>query len=50
MNGAEHFENEIGFFKNVSIAAGFLELYVMGPGKWSFDEWFRVGASWKPVV
>src|SRR6516162_11279728 len=28
MSGAEHFENEIGFFKNVSIAAGFLELYV----------------------
>jgi putative oxidoreductase len=50
MSGAEHFENEINFFKNVSIAAGFLELYVMGPGKWSFDERCRVGASWNPIV
>jgi len=38
MTGAEHAENMINFFKNVSIAGGLLALCAAGPGKYSFDK------------
>jgi putative oxidoreductase len=41
MSGTEQLENEINFYKNVSIAAGFLELYILGPGKYSLEVLFR---------
>lgn len=37
MTGAEHYENEINFFKNVSIMGGFLLLYVTGPGRYALQ-------------
>lgn len=37
MTGAAHFENEINFYKNVSILAAFLLLYVTGAGNYSID-------------
>ncbi|GAN80969.1 DoxX family protein [Acidocella aminolytica] len=37
MTGMAHFENEINFYKNVSIAGGFLLLYIIGAGKYSLD-------------
>jgi putative oxidoreductase len=35
MTGMARYENEINFFKNVSIAGGFLLLYVTGPGRYA---------------
>lgn len=35
MTGMAHFEAEINFFKNVSIAGGFLLLCVTGPGRFA---------------
>jgi putative oxidoreductase len=35
MTGMARFENEINFYKNVSIVAGFLLLYVTGPGRYA---------------
>ncbi|WP_227305492.1 DoxX family protein [Acidisoma cellulosilyticum] len=35
MTGVARYENEINFFKNVSIAGGFLLLYVTGPGRYA---------------
>lgn len=35
MTGMAHYENEINFFKNVSIMGGFLLLYVTGPGRYA---------------
>lgn len=35
MTGMARYENEINFFKNVSIAGGFLLLSVTGPGRYS---------------
>jgi len=37
LTGLAQFEAEINFFKNVSIAGGFLLLYVTGPGRYSVD-------------
>ncbi|HEX3983941.1 MAG TPA: DoxX family protein [Acidisoma sp.] len=37
MTGAEQYENEINFFKNVSIMGGFLLLYVTGAGRYALD-------------
>jgi putative oxidoreductase len=37
MSGMERVENEISFFKNVSIMAGLLLLYLTGPGRYSLD-------------
>jgi putative oxidoreductase len=37
MTGVAHFEAEINFYKNISIAGGFLLLYVTGPGIFSID-------------
>ena len=37
MTGMARFEAEINFFKNISIAGGFLLLYVTGPGRYSVD-------------
>ena len=37
MEGAEHAANMINFFKNISIAGGFLLLCLTGPGRYSFD-------------
>jgi putative oxidoreductase len=37
MTGMQRIEGEIGFFKNVSIVAGLLLLYVSGAGKYSLD-------------
>ncbi|MDA8391081.1 MAG: DoxX family protein [Gammaproteobacteria bacterium] len=40
MTGMARFENEINFWKNVSIIGGLLILYVTGPGKYSLSAWF----------
>jgi putative oxidoreductase len=37
LSGAAQFENEINFFKNVSIIGGLLLLYVTGAGRFSVD-------------
>ncbi len=37
MTGAAQYENEINFYKNVSIMGGFLLLYAAGPGKYALD-------------
>jgi putative oxidoreductase len=37
MTGTAHLESEINFYKNVSIIAGFLLLYVTGAGRYSLD-------------
>jgi putative oxidoreductase len=37
MFGMERVEAEINFFKNVSIMAGLLLLYLTGPGRYSLD-------------
>lgn len=37
MAGMEHLTNEINFYKNLSIVAGFLLLYVTGAGRYSLD-------------
>ncbi|MBU6448897.1 MAG: DoxX family protein [Rhodospirillales bacterium] len=37
MTGAVQYENEINFYKNVSIAGGFLMLYAAGSGKYALD-------------
>ena len=37
MSGMERVEAEINFFKNVSIMAGLLLLYLTGPGRYSLD-------------
>ena len=37
MEGAGRYANAISFYKNVSIIAAFLLLYVTGPGKYSVD-------------
>jgi putative oxidoreductase len=35
--GADRFESSINFYKNISIVAGLLLLYVSGPGRYSID-------------
>lgn len=35
MTGMDRFENEINFWKNISIVGGLLFLYVAGPGKYA---------------
>lgn len=37
MTGAEHYANEINFYKNVAIIGGLLALYVAGPGRYAVD-------------
>ena len=44
MTGTAQYENEINFYKNVSIAGGFLLLYAAGPGKYALDA--RLGQAW----
>lgn len=45
MTGMAQYENEINFYKNVSIMGGFFLLYVTGPGRYSIDAQFsRYGA------
>ncbi len=41
MTGMARFENEINFYKNLSIIGGFLLLYVTGPGKYALRRLFR---------
>lgn len=41
--GMDRFENEINFYKNVSIIGGFLVLYVAGAGRYSIDGLGREG-------
>jgi putative oxidoreductase len=40
MSGADQLANEINFYKNVSIMAGFLLLFVTGAGKYALDATF----------
>jgi putative oxidoreductase len=40
MSGADQLANETNFYKNVSIMAGFLLLYITGAGKYSLDATF----------
>lgn len=37
MTGMARFENEINFYKNISIIGGFFLLYVTGAGKYALD-------------
>jgi len=37
MSGMAHLENEINFYKNISIIGGLLVLYVAGAGRYSVD-------------
>lgn len=41
MTGMNRFENEINFYKNLSIIGGLLVLYVTGPGKYSVSTMLR---------
>ena len=41
MTGMERFENEINFYKNISIIGGLLALYVTGPGRYSVSGWLQ---------
>lgn len=41
MTGMARFENEINFYKNISIIGGMLALYVAGPGRRSVDGMWR---------
>lgn len=41
MTGMAHFENEINFYKNISIIGGLLVLYVTGAGRYSIDAWLE---------
>jgi putative oxidoreductase len=43
MSGMEQVEAEINFFKNVSIMAGLLLLYLTGPGRYSLDSKTKLG-------
>jgi putative oxidoreductase len=43
MSGVAQFENEINFFKNVSIIGGLLLLYVTGAGRFSVDH--KIGSA-----
>jgi putative oxidoreductase len=40
MSATDRLANETNFYKNVSIMAGFLLLYITGAGKYSFDTTF----------
>ncbi len=37
LTGMDRFENEINFFKNISIIGGLLALYVTGAGRYAID-------------
>ena len=41
MTGMARFENEINFYKNVSIIGGLVLLYVTGAGRYAVDSWWR---------
>lgn len=41
MTGMARYENEINFFKNVSIIGGLLTLYVTGAGRYAVDAWWH---------
>lgn len=41
MTGMDRFENEINFFKNISIIGGLLVLYVAGAGRYAIDSMRR---------
>ena len=43
MEGADRYANAMNFYKNISIIAAFLLLYVTGPGKHSLDA--RLGSA-----
>jgi putative oxidoreductase len=43
MSGTGRVEAEINFFKNVSIMAGLLLLYLTGPGRYSLDSKTELG-------
>jgi len=40
MTGMDRLQNEINFFKNISIIGGLLLLYVTGPGKYALSDKF----------
>lgn len=41
MTGMARFENEIGFYKNISIIGGLFLLYVTGAGRYAIDAWWN---------
>lgn len=41
MTGVARFENEINFYKNISIIGGLFALYVTGPGRYAIGSWWR---------
>jgi putative oxidoreductase len=45
MSGADRLANETNFYKNVSIMAGFLLLYITGAGEYSLDARLGAGAD-----
>lgn len=42
MTGMARFENEINFYKNISIIGGLLVLYATGPGRYTIDSLWKV--------
>ena len=49
MTGMARFENEINFYKNISIIGAFLLLYVTGPGRYSVESWWKRHNSRAPI-
>lgn len=41
MTGMARFENEINFYKNISIIGALFLLYVTGPGRFSLETWWH---------
>lgn len=51
MTGMAHFENEINFYKNISIIGGLLALYVTGAGQYSIENlWQKQSVSKRTLV
>jgi putative oxidoreductase len=44
VKGTDYVDSLDGFFKDLSIMGGFLLLYMTGPGKYSIDALFGIGA------
>ena len=45
LSGADQVNAEIHFFKNISIMAGLLALFITGAGRYSLDSWFGLDLS-----
>lgn len=50
MTGMARFENEINFYKNISIIGAFLLLYVTGPGQYALESWWHNRKLHQPAL